>query len=75
MKKTHLIISAVIAAIFCISIYPISAAEYRGRIVDADSGEPIEAAVLNMEWTQRCPFQHGKFFDARETLTDKNGFL
>ncbi len=75
MKRAYSVLPVLIAAVFFAIIAQGNAAEYKGRIVDADTGEPIEGAVLNMEWTQRCPFQHGRFFDTRETLTDKDGFF
>jgi hypothetical protein len=41
---------------------------YRGKVVDLETGEPIEGAVVVAEWT----LTH-RFCDAKETVTDKNG--
>ena len=41
---------------------------YRGKVVDLETGEPIEGAVVAAEWT----LTH-RFCDAKETVTDKNG--
>jgi len=41
---------------------------YRGKVVDLETGEPVEGAVVAAEWT----LTH-RFCDAKETVTDKNG--
>ncbi len=49
---------------------------YKGKVVDAETEEPIEGAVLFMEFTTRAPNPGGataSFADAKEVLTDKNG--
>lgn len=46
---------------------------YKGKIIDADTKEPIEGVVVLVEWWE-IPFLGGpKYLDAQETLTDKNG--
>jgi hypothetical protein len=50
---------------------------YRGKVVDAETGDPIEGVVVLGVWyylifgSMGGPFQ--EFYDARETVTDKNG--
>jgi len=49
---------------------------YRGRVIDADTREPIEGVVVLGTWDREYPTAAGaihKFYDARETVTDKNG--
>ena len=49
---------------------------YKGKVIDADTGEPIEAAVVLGVWNKEYPTPGGgvsEFYDARETVTDKNG--
>jgi hypothetical protein len=49
---------------------------YMGKVVDKESGEPIEgAAVLAVYYTQLYTIAGPvhKYLDAQETLTDKNG--
>jgi hypothetical protein len=49
---------------------------YEGKVVDADTGEPIEGAVVLGVWYRIHPNVAGwnsEFYDAVETLTDKNG--
>lgn len=41
---------------------------YKGKVIDLETGEPIEGAVVAAEWT----LTH-RFCDAKETVTDKNG--
>jgi hypothetical protein len=46
---------------------------FSGKVIDADTKEPIEEAVVIVYWRQRHPFSGSTFIDAQETLTDKNG--
>lgn len=49
---------------------------YRGRIVDADTGEPLEGVVVLGVWYTELPTPAGgvmSYYDAREAVTDKNG--
>lgn len=51
-------------------------APYKGRIIDADTSEPIEGVVVLGEWDREYPTPAGavhRYYDARETVTDKNG--
>jgi hypothetical protein len=49
---------------------------YEGRIIDADTGKPIEGVVVLGVW-YTAHFNVGgashKFYDAQETVTDENG--
>jgi hypothetical protein len=49
---------------------------YKGKVVDADTGKPIEGVVVLGEWYKETPTPAGavsSYYDARETVTDKNG--
>lgn len=49
---------------------------YRGRVIDAETREPIEGVVVLGTWDRETPTVAGavhKFYDAVETVTDKNG--
>lgn len=49
---------------------------YEGRIVEADTGKPIEGVVVLGVWYKETPTVAGAvstYYDARETVTDKNG--
>jgi len=49
---------------------------YKGRIIDADTGEPIEGVVVLGEWNSEHITPGGavsEYYDARETVTDNNG--
>ena len=46
---------------------------YQGKVVDVDTKEPIEGAVVFVYWSQSHFFGGSTFIDAQETLTDKNG--
>jgi hypothetical protein len=49
---------------------------YTGKVIDADTGQPIEGAVILGTWYTAQFSPAGathNFYDAAETLTDKNG--
>lgn len=49
---------------------------YRGKIIDETSKEPIEGVVVLGVWNKEytgAPGTISEFYDAQETLTDKNG--
>lgn len=49
---------------------------YKGKIIDADTGNPIEGVVVLGVWNHETPTAAGavtSFYDAQETVTDKNG--
>ena len=49
---------------------------YQGRVIDADTGEPIEGVVVLGVWSSETPTVAGAvhhYYDAKETVTDKNG--
>lgn len=46
---------------------------FKGRVLDQDTKEPIEGAVVHVDWYMNHLFSRPTFFDAKEVLTDKNG--
>jgi len=49
---------------------------YSGKVIDADTKEPIEGAVVVATWLEETATVAGpseRFKDVKETLTDKNG--
>lgn len=51
---------------------------YRGKVIDLETGEPIEGAVIAGVWKLNLLYVRlsdplPRFCDAKETLTDKNG--
>ena len=47
-----------------------------GQVVDAETGKPIEGAVVMVEWHKKAIYEMdggGRFHNARETLTDAEG--
>ena len=51
-------------------------AAYHGQVVDAETGKPIEGAVVMVEWHKKAIYEMdggGRFHNARETLTDAEG--
>lgn len=47
---------------------------FKGRVVDQDDNQPIEGAVVYVEWDKRyIGVERADYYDANEVLTDKNG--
>ncbi len=49
---------------------------YEGKVIDAETGLPIERVVVLGEWSKEYPSPGGavsEYYDAFETVTDKNG--
>jgi len=49
---------------------------YEGRVIDADAGKPVEGVVVLGVWYKEIPSPGGaisQYYDAMETVTDKNG--
>lgn len=69
--------TVLIICVFVFAIYDYAKASdfgpFRGKILDADTKEPIEGVVVFVEWRQIHFFAGSTFYDAQETLTDKNG--
>lgn len=50
--------------------------DYKGRVVDMHTGDPVEGVVITAVWYYACPTLAGAkhhFYDAYETLTDAKG--
>ncbi len=79
MKKSQVLLTVILLVVSCVFTSPASAffEPYQGKVIDADTKEPIEGAVVVAIWTREAPyFPSGEsvaFKKARETLTDKNG--
>ena len=46
---------------------------FKGRVLDAETREPIEDAVVFVRWTETHFFSRATFYEASEILTDKKG--
>lgn len=74
---SKLLRTTLICGIFLFNNYGLANANefgpFRGKIVDANTKEPIEGVVVLIEWRKLHFFAGSTFIDAQETLTDKNG--
>lgn len=72
------------ATIFCITTVTLISScygvrhdgPYRGRVIDADTREPLEGVVVLGTWDREIITPGGavhKYYNAMETVTDKNG--
>ena len=79
MRKYQVLLAVVFLVVLCITTSPAFAffKHYKGKVIDADTKEPIEGAVVVAIWTRDVKYfpsgSRGIFKKARETLTDKNG--
>jgi hypothetical protein len=69
---------AVMVAVFMWGCAPFKEGDYRARVVDAESGAPLEGVVVLGVWYKEYPTLAGSniyFYDARETVTDAEGIF
>ncbi len=76
-KMKNLIIVFIFNLLFLTSCYAARIdGPYEGRIIDADTDQPIEGVIVLGVWYTETPSAAGalhRFYDAMETVTDKNG--
>ncbi|OGL46732.1 MAG: hypothetical protein A2W05_02175 [Candidatus Schekmanbacteria bacterium RBG_16_38_10] len=73
MKRTPLIVIFISFIFLGTSVY---GATFKGKVIDADTKEPIEGAVVVASWSEERADIAGptsRFKDVKETLTDNNG--
>jgi hypothetical protein len=62
--------------ILSLSITSFTAAIFKGKVIDADTKQPIEGAVVVASWLEERAAPTGstsRLYDVKETLTDPNG--
>ena len=75
-KKPLIIIGTIILLIMSGYVYFTFLYAYHGQVIDADTKQPIEGAVVVASWSeQQLSFTGGgtRFKDVKETITDKKG--
>jgi len=80
MSKSFALWLLIIGVFSCFIAMPVSLSAkeitFRGRVIDYDTREPIEGAVVVASWLEARPTISGestRLKDVKETLTDKNG--
>jgi hypothetical protein len=78
MKKPGKLIKLLfVAVILCGLYFLLFTVEYHGTVIDADTGQPIEGAIVVAEWIKVQPWgiagSHTYTGKVKETLTDKQG--
>jgi hypothetical protein len=79
MKRNLLCVLSLLSTLFalaaCATPLTYSAKEIHGQIVDAETGQPIEGAVVVAQWvlSHIGSGHYGKRLYIHETVTDKNG--
>lgn len=75
MQKTSKTISILLLTLLLFSTSACGAT-FKGKVIDADSKQPIEGAVVVASWSEERATPAGpttRLKDVKETLTDKNG--
>lgn len=72
-----------VAVTLCMTVMTVASAygmrfdgPYRGRVIDAETGEPLEGVVIVGVWDTETITPGGathRFHDAKETVTDRHG--
>lgn len=76
MKKFFLILSLFLLTAndgWSMGILYYSDGPYKGKVIDLETGNPIEGAVVAATWELYILHFIPRFGDAKETVTDKNG--
>jgi len=75
MKKKHIVLIAIVAILAILGVTTSFLKSISGAVVDAETGTPIEGAVVLVEWTRRMGIgdYHTVSVRAGETITDKEG--
>lgn len=73
-KNNRQILIGIISCLYLVSsAYAHSDGPYKGKVIDLDTGNPIEGAVVAAAWTIETWAHTERICDAKETMTDKNG--
>ncbi len=72
-RKSALIIIITVAIVLLLKTCIVSDGPYSGKVVELDTGKPIEGAVVAGRWYVGLFINTVTFCDARETVTDNNG--
>ncbi len=78
ISSAKLLLLAVLVLLFsgCVSLVYYEG-DYHGKVIDAETLQPIEGAVVLGVWSKGYHGTAGgpvhEYYDARETVTDKNG--
>lgn len=67
-----LLVVSMIACAGCASMLRIDG-PYEGKVIDADTKQPVEGAVIHGTWSKVQLGGAHEYYDSYEVLTDKNG--
>ena len=75
MKRKHIILITIVVILVVLSILTSLLKSVSGTVVDAETGKPIEGAVVLVEWTRRVGIgdYHTVSVRIAETVADKEG--
>jgi len=78
LKATRVVsVLMILAAVTgCALLFPYRLGSYKGKVIDKETGKPIEGAVVYAIYISRSASPAGMlsaYIDYQETLTDKNG--
>lgn len=76
MKLSKEILIGIVAVLLLIAGFYLLPVSYSGKIVDFDTGEPLEGVAVVATWVEKTAAPDGgetRLKEARKTLTDRNG--
>ena len=77
MRRFAIYFFVVVVLLSLSGCYPVTRGPWKGKVVDANTKAPIEGAVVVAVWEKSTFGGPGgpveSYFDAKETLTDKDG--
>ena len=71
-RSRWLIVATTLLLLF-ITIPAVWGANYHGRVIDAETGKPIEGAVIMVEWHKRANLLHGRGQDISQCEGNTDG--
>lgn len=73
-NKKRLVVVLSVALLLVVAVYCVHTdGPYKGKVVELETGKPIEGAVVAATWSITKWNNTANFCDAEETVTDKNG--
>lgn len=74
-KKLVLIMAMIAGTLILLSLFLSYQSSIKGRVIDAETGKPIEGAVVLVEWTKTKGFglTYTESYKAAEAVSDKEG--
>jgi hypothetical protein len=75
-RRIWIVLPIILMGVF-LTMTTVHAAPFQGRVVDAETGDPLEGTVIVVRWDRRvfglCMDSCTEYYDATEAVTDAQG--